>query len=77
MITPKNQVELREVLFEEIALLREGKATPERVNAISHAANVALKSITQQMNYAAQRGEKPYSDFMLKEQEPVPTKKAA
>jgi len=56
-------------LLEEIQALRDGKATPERVNAVSHAANVALKSITQQMNYAAQRGEKPFCEFIKQEQE--------
>lgn len=69
MTTPTNQVELRTLLLDEIQQLRQGKATPERVNAVSHAANVALKSITQQMNYAAQRGEKPYVAFIKSEQE--------
>jgi hypothetical protein len=65
---PSNQVQLRQLLLEEIQALRDGKATPERVNAVSHAANVALKSITQQMNYAAQRGEKPFCELIKQEQ---------
>lgn len=67
--TATNQIELREVLLEEIAALRDGSVTPERVNAVSHASNIVLKSITQQINYAVQRGERPFVEFLSQEKE--------
>ncbi len=48
---PTTLAALRTILFDEIDKLREGKTTPQNVNAISNSTGKILSSIRVEMDY--------------------------
>ena len=55
---------LREILAEEINMLRAGQTTPANVNAITNATGKILSSVKLEIEYSKLLGKKPVIDFI-------------
>ena len=64
MIKPTNTSELRAVLCEIIAAVREKTITPDAAEAISNASGKIVASLRVELEYRRMRGEVPKMQFM-------------
>lgn len=64
MIKPTNASELRAVLCETIAAVREKTITPDAAEAISNASGKIVASLRVELEYRRMRGEVPEMQFM-------------
>lgn len=64
MIKPTNTSELRAVLCETIAAVREKTITPDAAEAISNASGKIVASLRVELEYRRMRGEVPKMQFV-------------
>ena len=64
MIKPTNTSELRAVLCEIIAAVREKTITPDAAEAISNASGKIVASLRVELEYRRMRGEVPKMQFV-------------